>query len=61
MRKETISRIVGAAMGAAVIIAGMAAFGPRTSTGMDGSGATPFMSPVASLHASETVNVFSGN
>jgi hypothetical protein len=61
MRKETISRIVGAAMGAAVIIAGLAVFGPRTNPGMDGLGATPFMSPVAGLHASETVNVFSGN
>jgi hypothetical protein len=61
MRNETISRILGSAMGAAVIIAGLAAFGPRTTTSMGNSGETPVVSPVASLHASETVNVFSGN
>jgi hypothetical protein len=61
MRNETISRILGAAVGAAMIIAGLAAFGPRTTTSVDDTGGQPYTSTVASLHASETVNVFSGN
>jgi hypothetical protein len=61
MHNDTISKILGAAVGAAVIIAGLAAFGPRTTTSMDASGKQPLVSRVVSLHASETVNVFSRN
>ena len=60
MRNETISRMFGAAVGAAVVIAGLAAFGPRTTSSVQDSGAQPSVR-VATLHASETVNVFSGN
>ena len=59
MRNETISRMLGAAVGAAVFIATLAAFGPRI-TSLHDPAAQP-LAPVVSLHASETVNVFSGN
>jgi ABC-type phosphate transport system substrate-binding protein len=61
MRNETLSRILGAAVGAALIIAGMAVFGSGTITSAGSSSIQPVVSPVASLHASETVNVYSRN
>jgi hypothetical protein len=60
MRNETVSRILGAAIGAGLIIAGLAAFGPRTTASTLNSGANPAVR-MASLHASETVNVYSSN
>ncbi len=54
MRNETISKLLGAALGAALIIAGMAAFEPR----VENSHVANAQRPVAYvLHASEVVNV----
>jgi hypothetical protein len=63
MRNETISRILGATLGAALIIAGLAAFGPRNTASTEASIAPSMASlaPAAVLYASETVNVVSGN
>jgi hypothetical protein len=61
MRNETLSRILGATVGAALIIAGMAIFGSGTITSAGSSSTQSVVSPVASLHASETVNVYSRN
>ena len=48
MRNDTISRMFGMAVGAAVIIAGLAVFGSPPQHG----------TPVARLYSSETVTVY---
>ena len=59
MYNESISRLVGSLVGAAVIIAGLAAFGPGVSRAHDAVSQS-LATPVAVFHASETITV-SGN
>ena len=53
MTNETIGRIVGSFIGAALIVAGMAAFGPRAGSEQDRTAGTS----VAALHFADWVTV----
>ena len=50
------SRLIGSVVGAAVIIAGLAAFGP-IYTRVHDAGSRSLATPVAVLHVSETITV----
>lgn len=54
MRSEIISRMFGAALGAALIIAGLAAFEPRNANPHNANAQRPV---AFVLHATEVVNV----